>query len=192
VAVFPEGEAKYFRQLLKILPYYPTPEDILASDGLKEIRGLRNKCRQGILELAARTVGVHYDSYRWLIRDLSMQRNESLEKCAKFTSALERGIEEHSYGRVLLSFPFLGVIAAATIIGIIADIDRWPNKKKFKKALGVYTNVTQSGTHMSYKRGKEGSREGRRVLFQICLGCIRGNARENDFKDYYLRQVSIR
>ena len=43
------------------------------------------------------------------------------------------------------SFPFLGEIAAATIIGIIKNIERCPDKKKFKKALGVYSNLTQSG-----------------------------------------------
>ncbi|NQS89595.1 transposase [Patescibacteria group bacterium] len=43
------------------------------------------------------------------------------------------------------SFPFLDEIAAATIIDIIKNIERWPDKKKFKKALGVYSSLTQSG-----------------------------------------------
>jgi len=34
------------------------------------------------------------------------------------------------------------------------------------------------------------SKHGRRVLFQICWGCIRTNAPDNDFKDYYMRQVA--
>ena len=53
------------------------------------------------------------------------------------TSILRTQIAAHPYGHILLSFPFLGPIAAATIIGIIKDIDRWPDKKKFKKALGA-------------------------------------------------------
>ena len=84
-----------------------------------------------------------------------------------------------------------GDVAAATIIAIIKDIDRWPDKKKLKKALGVYSSLKQSGTSLGRTRqGKEGSRHGRRVLFQVCFGCIRTNVRDNDFKDYYLRQVA--
>ena len=37
--------------------------------------------------------------------------------------------------------------------------------------------------------GSEGSRHTRRVLFQICFGCITGRARDNDFRDFYRRQV---
>ena len=67
----------------------------------------------------------------------------------------------------------------------------WPDKKKFKKALGVYSSLTQSGGKSgSTKQGKEGSRHGRRVLFLVCFGCISTKAFDNDFKDYYLRQVA--
>ena len=41
IAVFPEGEANYFKQLLSVTAQYPTPKDILESDGLKAISGLR-------------------------------------------------------------------------------------------------------------------------------------------------------
>ena len=37
LAVFPEGEARYFKPLLKITPYYPSPRDILDSNGLEGI-----------------------------------------------------------------------------------------------------------------------------------------------------------
>jgi transposase len=191
LAVFPEGEARYFNQLLKITPCYPTPEDILASNGLEAIEGLRQKDKRNILELAANTVGIPGQVYQWLIRDLSDQRMEALAKRDALTSILRTQVATHPYGDVLLSFPHLGEITAGTIIGIIKDIGRWPDKKKFKKALGVYSSLTQSGTSPGRGRqGKEGSRHGRRVLFQVCLGCIRTNAHDNDFKDYYLRQVA--
>ncbi len=91
----------------------------------------------------------------------------------------------------MLSFPYIGEIAAATIIGIIKDMGRWPDKKKLKKALGVYSSLTQSGSNSGRTRqGKEGSRHGRRVLFQVCFGCIKTSTPANDFKDYYLRQVA--
>jgi len=122
---------------------------------------------------------------------LSFQRIESLAKRDALTAIIRKQIAVHPYGDILLSFPYLGEIAAATIIGIIKDIERWPDKKKFKKALGVYSSLTQSGGDSGRTRqGKEGSRHGRRVLFQICFGCIRTNALDNDSKDYYLRQVA--
>ena len=173
------------------MPDYPTPRDILNSDGLKVVKGIREKDKENILELAQSTVGVSGEIYRWLIKDLSVQRMEVLAKRDTLTSVLRQQVAAHPYSKILLSFPFLGEIAAATIIGITKDIERWPDKKKFKKALGVYSSLTQSGAGSGRTRkGKEGSRNGRRVLFQICFGCIRPNARDNDFKDYYLRQVA--
>jgi len=190
LAVFPEGEAWFFNKLLKITPYYPTPKDILASNGLEGIEGLSQKDQEDILELARNTVGIPSQIYQWLIRDLTIQRAESLAKRDALTGMIREQVAEHTYGNILLSFPYLGVIAAATIIGIIKDIERWPDKKKFKKALGVYSNLTQSGGATGRtKQGKEGSRHGRRVLFQVCFGCILTKARDNDFRDYYLRQV---
>ncbi len=173
LAVFPEGEARYFKQLLKITPYYPTPKDILASNGLETIENLRQKDKENILELASDTVGVPGQIYQWLIKDLSWQRIRSIERRDTITSIIREQIAVHPYGDILLSFPHIGEIAAATIIGIIKDIERWPDKKKFKKALGVYSSLTQSGASSGRGRpGKEGSRHGRRVLFQVCFGCI--------------------
>ncbi|GAH18650.1 unnamed protein product, partial [marine sediment metagenome] len=191
LAVFPEGEARYFNKLLKITPYYPTPKDILASNGLETIEGLCQKDKENILELADNTVGIPNQIYQWLIRDLSFQRMESLAKRDALTAIIRKEVAVHPYGDVLLSFPYLGEIAAATIIGTIKDIERWPDKKKFKKALGVYSSLTQSGGGPGHtKQGKEGSRHGRRVLFQVCFGCIGTKAHDNDCRDYYLRQVA--
>lgn len=191
LAVFPEGEAQCFKKLLEVVPYYPTPKDILASNGLQTIEGLCQKDKENILELANNTVGVPSQIYEWLIRDLSFQRKESLAKRDALTSIIRKQVAVHPYGDILLSFPYLGEIAAATIIGIIKDIERWPDKKKFKKALGVYSSFTQSGGSPGHsKQAKEGSRHGRRVLFQVCFGCITTNARDNNFRDYYLRQVA--
>lgn len=192
LAVFPEGESKYFNQLMKITPYYPTPKDILRSDNLKTIEKLCAKDRECILQLASNSVGVSNSNiYSWLIKDLSTQRIAALAKRDALTAILKEQVTMHPYGDILLSFPYVGEITAATIIGIIKDIERWPDKKKFKKALGVYNSKSQSGSstfHIS--QGKEGNRHGRRVLFQVCFGGIKTNVSDNDFKDYYLRQVN--
>ena len=191
LAVFPEGEAKYFSKLLKITPYYPTPQDILTSQNLKGIKNVSHADKEIIMALASQTVGAPGKVYRELIRDLSRQRNEAIAKREAITDLIEKEVATHPYGAILLSFPYFGSIAAATIIGVVRDIDRWPSKKKLKKALGVYSTLKQSGTSAGKGRmGKEGSRHGRRVLFQVVFRCIRSATPDNDFKDYYLRQVA--
>jgi len=191
LSVFPEGEAGYFGQLLKITHHYPTPQDILASENLKGIKNLSRRDRESITALASETVGAPGDIYQEVIKDLSRQRNEALAKREAITELIEREVSIHPYGSILLSFPCLGPICAATIIGVVKDIDRWPNKKKLKKAFGVYSTSHQSGTSSSKGRqGKEGSRHGRRALFQVVFGCIRNSVADNDYKDYYLRQVA--
>ena len=65
---------------------------------------------------APNSVGIPADTYRWLIRDLSVQRMESLAKRDALTSILRAQVVAHPYGDILLSFPFLGEVAAATII----------------------------------------------------------------------------
>lgn len=191
LAVFPEGEAKHFKQLLKVIPYYPTPRDMLASNGLVKVEKLRQEDRESIMELAADSVGIPGDPYRWLIRELSILRTMYVAKREVLTSVIRKEVAAHPYGDILLSFPYLGEIAAATIIGIIKDIERWPDKKKFKKILGVYSNLTQSGGGAGRTRqGKEGNRHGKRVLFQVCMGCVKTNTPDNDLKDHYMRQVA--
>lgn len=116
---------------------------------------------------------------------------EFLAKRDALTSRIREEVVAHPYGKILLSFPHLGEVIAATIIGVIGDINRWPDKKKLKKAPGLYSKSTQSGaTPPRTRRGREGSRHERRVLFQVCFGCARTGARENDFRDYYLARVA--
>ena len=191
LAVFPEGEARYFKKLVRITPYYPTPKEILASQGFKNVKRMSKADREAITALAAQTVGVPGDLYRELIRDISQQRKEAEARRQAISDLIENEVAIHPYGTTLLSFPYFGPIAAATVIAVVKDIDRWPNKKKLKKALGVYSTLKQSGTAAGKGRmGKEGSRHGRRALFQAVFRCIRSRTPDNDFKDYYLRQVA--
>ena len=62
IATFPEGEAKYFNKLLKIIPHYPTPQDICNSDGLKGTRGITKKDNEDLLKLGSYSVGVFNNS----------------------------------------------------------------------------------------------------------------------------------
>jgi transposase len=191
LAVFPEGEAQCFKKLLLVTPYYSTPKEILRSHCLQMVEGLSDKEKNRIVKLARNTVGVENPLYASLIKDMSTQRMEFIAKRDALTSKIREEVVAHPYGEILLSFPHLGEVIAATIIGVVRDINRWPDKKKFKKGLGVYSNLAQSGTAPARtKRGREGSRHGRRALFLVCFGCAATKARENDFKDYYLARVA--
>lgn len=191
LAVFPEGEAHFFKDLLKIAPHYSTPADILNSDGLQTIEDVRPEVKDKLVVLAGRTVGIPGDMYKWLIKELAIQRMELLVKRDFLTVATKKEVAAHPYSEILLSFPFIGDVIAATLISVIKDINRWPDKKKLRKALGVYNSLTQSGLNTGRsRRGTEGNKHGRRALFHACFGCIRTYAPDNDFKDYYLRQVA--
>jgi len=190
IATFPEGESRYFKKLLQIIGHYSTPQYICSSNNLDGVECLKTEDRKNIIKLATTSIGVPGDTYEWVIKELGKLRLDLIKKRETITLMIHKQLNSHDYSEILLSFPHIGEITAGTIIGIIKDIDNWPNKKKFKKALGVYSTLKQSGTKYRGKRGREGSKYGRCALFHVCRGCVRINAVENDFKDYYLRQVA--
>ncbi len=190
LAVFPEAEAHCFRKLLRVASHYPTPEDILNNPDLEGVKRIGCANRNNIVALAAQTVGAPGKLYRGLILYLVRQRNEAVAKRDEVTELIEHEVIDNPYGLILLSFPRGGVITAATIIGVLRDIDRWSNKKKLKKAFGVYGTIKESGTTtIIRKQGREGNKDARRALFQLVSRCIQKDAPENDFRDYYARQV---
>ncbi len=191
LAVFPEAESNYFTKLLRIASYYPTPPDIIASQGLKNVKYLSKADREVIMRLASNTVGVPPELYRELIRNLCQFRTDAIAKRDEIAALISQEVINHPYGHCLLSFPSFGTIAAASIIGVVNDISRWPDKKKLKKALGIYSTLKQSAASSARGRqGKEGNRHTRRALCQVVFRCIQVKAADNDFKDYYHRQVA--
>ena len=103
---------------------------------------------------------------------------------------LLKEVNKHPYGEILLSFPGIGGVISATLIGIIKDINYWPDKRNLKKMLGVYGREYISGASPQKRRpGKGGNRIGKKVLFQACKACLRKNVAPNDFRDYYERQL---
>jgi len=127
--VFPEASSRFPRTMLRILPFYPTPQDILSSKGLQEIKYLGSK-RDIILTLATSTVGVPAENYRQIILDLCEQRLDAQVRRDAILTQMEHEVEAHPYGPILRSFPYLGTVAAATIIGVVGDIAKWPDKRK--------------------------------------------------------------
>jgi transposase len=188
--VFPEGEAKYARDLLKISHIYPTPADILNNSDFKNERKIPGKHKTDILKLAQNTVGVPGDKYRWLIRDLSLQRNEYTIKMKDIMERIRENLHNHPYNKITTSFPGIGDVGSATLIGVIKDITRFPNKNRLRKMFGVYARLSQSGFGKpDTKAGKEGNHRAKRILFLACFMCITHKAKDNDFRDYYERLV---
>lgn len=188
--IFPEGEEKYFTQLLKILPKYPTPRDISRSRGMRKIKGIGISTEIEIKEIARKTVGIPSEDYRDLILNICKQREQAVVWRKEITDLMNEEVSEHPYGPILLSFPRLGIITAATLIGTIGDIKRWSNDKKLKKAVGTYSSFQQSGKYLSSSRkGTRGSRLSKSALYQVVILCLPDNAPENDFRDYYRRKV---
>ena len=189
--IFPEAEKKYFTQLLKILPYYTTPQQIVRSREMKKVKGVGKATKHAIKELAKGTAGIPASNYRKLILNLCRQLEQALDWRKEITESIEKEVHEHPYGAILLSFPRLGTIAAATIIGTVGDIKQWPSDKKLKKALGTYSSFQESGKSLSVrKQGRGGNRLCKSALYQVVMLCLPGNAPENDFRDYYRRKVS--
>lgn len=188
--VFPEASSRFSKTMLRILPRYPTPQDIVSSNGLKDIKFLGTK-RDTILAMATTSVGVPSENYRRLILDLCEQRLDVQAKRSAILRQMEDNVQVHPYGPILLSFPGLGAVAAATIIGVVGDIDRWPDKRKMKKAFGIYGIITQSGgTPGKARMGNEGNRHARRALFMVVFNSTRKSIADSDIRDYYVRQVA--
>ncbi len=189
--IFPEGEKKYFMRLLKILPYYPTPQEIVRSRGMKRVKGVGVGTKNAIRELAKETVGVPARDYRKLILALCKQREQAVSWKNEITESIENEVNRHPYGAIMLSFPRFGIITAAALIGAIGDVNRWPSDKKLKKALGIYSTFQESGKSMrNRKQGLRGSRLCKTMLYQSVLRCLPDSVPDNDFRDYYRRGVS--
>jgi transposase len=189
VASFPEGEISYFAYLARIVTKYPTREAILDGD-LAEFK-IPKTVKDAIKNAAADSVGISTPSLATTIKYIARQRLDIISKKKELTVEIENLVRSHPCGPILTSFPGLGGVGAATLIGVIRDIDRWASKKCLRKALGVYPTIARSGQRSGHSvMGREGSAEARRVLWQMVMANISGKAKPNTFRDYYQRKVT--
>ena len=140
------------------------------------------KSRKAIRELAKNTIGVPGQTYKSIIQDLALLRISNKVKTTSIDRAIRELVAEHPYSSVLMSFPGVKEKSAAIIISTVKDINNWPTKKKFKKGLGVYGTVRETGeNHTKFKRGLSGDRMCRQCLFMACFTAVRLK-NNNDFK----------
>ncbi len=185
-STFPEGEEQYFDYLLKILHLYPTPARMLEA-GEKELvkAGLSKAKAAAIIQCAKTTIGIPAERYEEVIKIMTLQRQEAEQKVDTLTEQITKQIEEHPYARILMSFPAVNYIAAGTLLSVIGNIDNWKTKGALRKAMGIYPTVSASGRNAgTFKLGQEGSRDARRVLYQVIFTCLSPTSKDNYFRDY--------
>jgi transposase len=192
-ATFPEGEKAFFKELLTIARFFPpTPDRILAvhAEGNPDALPLPRKKWSTIVEAARESVGVPSAPFDRVLSRAGEDYARAIAQRDAMGADIEAHVQAHPYGPILLSFPYVGPAAAAVVIATIQDVSRYPTKKHFRKALGLYSTAKQSGERAPEgKMGREGSRDGRRVLYQACMGMVAKSAPPTDFRDTYQRQV---
>ena len=185
---FPEANLMYSTTMLKVVQWYPTPDEVLNHPELEQVT-TRRHIREEIGRLASVTVGIPGSILKESIQAWAEYRATVDALVRRYTTLITRAVQDHPYGAILLSFPGIGPVGAAVLIGIIQDINRWSTKGKLKKACGLYGVEQQSGEHTIVRRGLSGNRDGKRVLFQLVASALRHRGSgSNDFTDYYERQ----
>lgn len=191
--------------ILKLARMYPTLKDIdmeseenlrkhLVAFGANRIA----KTAASKLKMASSLRSIIIDSphiiarQNWLI-DEALRMQESINALDNHLHDLlhgniEKRIEPHPYVRVLFSLPTMSDNWAATLIGVIGDVERFPSYREFKCYLGFTPTGKSSGTSVDKKSlSYDGVRDTRRVLFQMTLVLLSPNVKPNPFREVFVR-----
>lgn len=134
---------------------------------------------------AASADSVQVDEVRYYARtliNLTLQK----EHLAKQLSELARTLPEF---RIMTSFPGIGDLTAAELIGELGDIRRFSNNRKLNAYIGIDLNRYQSGTYTRQDHiNKRGDAHARSILFFTIRNMVRQQAAApNHIVDYYYR-----
>lgn len=182
-----------------LLARFPTPSDFMKAPE-QEVRealiAARNRSHLGkvqtIRESAKTSAGVPASSQtlwrqQWLLDRLAAleQSTESLEE------NIHRSLDVHPYTPILLSIPGFSPIMAATVIATVGDINRFKKSSCCKAMLGFCPRQDQSGSSVdSSSLTIKGSRDTRRVLWQMVMLLISPKYPPTAFRHYYQRLVA--
>lgn len=166
---------------------------------LQDIRGgARCLSDEKLLELqrlAAQSIGVKEIARQrglvleqaQLIRELRMLR----EHVEQLETEIVRIVENAREGQILLSFPGIGPIAAATIIAAVGSILNFPSASALKSYFGWAPVIAQSGSTLDRSRlTYGGTRTMKQILFLVVFQAIR--SQENEWGKLYERLVKAR
>jgi len=180
---------------------FPTPQSLATASltVLQEIRGgARSLSDAKLLELqrlAAQSIGVKEIARKpglvlgqtQLIKELRLLREHVDQLESEIVSIVERARE----GQILLSFPGIGPVMAATIIAAVGSIHNFPSASALKAYFGWAPVVVQSGSTLDHSRlTRGGTRTMKQMLFLAVFQAVR--LRDNEWARLYERLVKAK
>jgi transposase len=180
---------------------YPTPQALATTSltTLQQIRGgARSLSDAKLLELqrlAAQSIGTK-DLARQrglvleqtqLIKELRLLREHVEQLETEIVSIVEHARE----GQILLSFPGIGPVMAATTIAAVGSIHNFPSASALKSYFGWAPVVVQSGSTLDHSRlTRGGTRTMKQMLFLAVFQAIR--LQDNEWARLYDRLVKAK
>lgn len=179
---------------LDLLKDYPTPkqiERIHMTTLLRLIKTHNNHESQCKLlkSLAKNSIGNSNSSLEFLIsstiNDIHHYESQKLELKAKIATTMKPYT-------LITSIPGIGSINGALILGEIGDIHRFHSKFDLVAFAGIDPSIYESGKYHSNpsKLSKRGSKYLRSALFMAARVACVGKAKDNKFRDKYLKKIS--
>ena len=186
---------------LALREQFPTPQS-LATASLTVLQAIRGGARSlsdaklvELQRLAAQSIGVK-DIARQrglvleqtqLIKELRLLREHVDQLESEIVSIVERARE----GQILLSFPGIGPVMAATMIAAVGSIHNFPSASALKAYFGWAPVVVQSGSTLDHSRlTRGGTRTMKQMLFLAVFQAIR--LRDNEWARLYERLVKAK
>lgn len=202
---FPELELFLTNRLtpyaLTLIQLYPHPEMVLVHSKTtiknrvmqstpKKISENRAKNKAGDIRMYAQNsypavpvADIHVQKtqyYAGLLQELLSQKEELTKQMIDTAKKLDEF-------KLFDSFPGIGELSAAQLIGELGDLRRFSTSKKANAYLGIDIRRYQSGKYFGQDHiNKRGNPKGRKILFFIVRNMIRAqHAAPNHIVDYY-------
>ncbi|WP_026702953.1 IS110 family RNA-guided transposase [Salibacterium aidingense] len=204
---FPELERFFTSRVtlyaLTLIELFPHPELVLQTSKTKIKNLLRKSTAKKISEnrakeKASQMIDYALESYPAVsphsvqtqkVQYYARQLHYLLEEKEQVSEQLIANTKQLSEFKILTSFPGIGEISAALLIGEIGDLSRFSNHKKVNAFMGIDIRRFQSGKYKGQDRiNKRGNPKGRKILYFIVRNMIRQQkAASNHIVDYYYK-----
>lgn len=180
---------------------FPTPQALTTASltTLQQLRGgARSLSDAKLLELqrlAAQSIGAKELARQrglvleqtQLIEELRLMREHVEQLETEIASIVEQARE----GQILLSFPGIGPVMAATMLAAVGSIHNFPSASALKSYFGWAPAVVQSGSTLDHSRlTRGGTRMMKQVLFLAVFQAIR--RRDTEWAKLYDRLVKTK
>jgi Transposase IS116/IS110/IS902 family len=122
-----------------------------------------------------------------LITELRLMR----EHVEQLETEIVRIVEQAREGQILLSFPGIGPVVAATMLAAVGSIHNFPSASALKAYFGWAPVVVQSGSTLEHARlTRGGTRTMKQMVFLAVFQAIR--VHDNEWAKLYERLVKMR